>query len=324
MKLSHSKCIAFVNQKGGCGKTSSCVSVAAALSALGFSCTVVDTDQQCNATDSLGLDRDKHAEAGGFTLADAFLARKPLRDIEVTVDVSSDSSAATARPAIVPGNRGLGTVEKRLEAELHTLLAEGNQSPLDADDIRNEHRNRLKSAVASLRGRRDFILIDTPPELGFLLTTALIAADYYIVPVFPSGYDLAGLEQLTLTVEKVRKRYNPKLQLLGVLLGNFNPNAKLDRDIFQMLQDKFGQDFVFSTPINSSVRHREATVYRKTILEHAPGQQPSEQYLQVAREIVARVDIPAQTRPQLEVHINSDVVGAKEAVSPEGQGVANG
>lgn len=335
MKLSHSTSIAFMNQKGGCGKTSSCVSVAAALSSLGYMCTVVDTDQQCNATDNLGLERDKHSEAGGFTLADAYLTRKPLRDIEVLVPLASDPNPDSdnqtptenvlPRPWLVPGNRGLGTIEKRLEAELHTMLAEGNQSPLDADDIRSEHRNRLKSGIASLRGKRDFILIDTPPDLGFLMTTALIAADYYVIPVFPSGYDLSGLESLTLTVEKVRKRYNPKLQLLGVLLGNYNPNAKLDRDIFQMLQDKFGKEFVFSTPINSSVRHREATVYRKTILEHSPRTPASEQYIQIAREIVSRTESASTARPKLEVTINRDVVqGDEPATTEAGQEVVNG
>jgi len=319
MKLTQSHCIAFMNQKGGCGKTSSCVSVSASLASLGYSCTVVDTDQQCNATDNFGLDRDKHAEAGGFTLADAYLSKRPLKDIEILLESPPDAASRLTRPYLVPGNRGLGTIEKRLEADLASMLADGNHSPLDADDIRNDHRNRLKSSIQSLRGKRDFILIDTPPELGFLMTTALIAADWYVIPIFPSGYDLSGLESLTLTVEKVRKRYNPKLQMLGVLVGNFNSNAKLDRDIVAMLEEKFGGSFVFKTPINTSVRHREATVYRRTILEHAPGHPASEQYLQIAHEIISRLD----GRPQVEVTVNRDVL-ERQALQPVREEVANG
>jgi chromosome partitioning protein len=121
------------------------------------------------------------------------------------------------------------------------------------------------------------------------MTTALIASDWYIIPVFPSGYDLKGLETLWKTVEKVKERYNPDLRLLGVLVGNFDSRPKLDADIQRMLAQKFGKDVVFSTLIHRSVKHREASIYGRTIFEHADGQQAAEQYQELAREVLARL-----------------------------------
>lgn len=288
MKLKQTHIIAFANQKGGCGKTTGAVSVASGLVRLGFSACVVDTDEQCNATDTFGVNRDELQEQGRFTLADLYLSKKAARDIQINVEGLDE--ATKNRPMLVPGNRGLGSVEKRLEAQLQAKISDQDSSPLDADDIRQDHRMRLKNSLDTLRGIHDFVVIDTPPDLDFLMTTALIAADWYIIPIFPSGYDLAGLSSLTRTAEKVKTRYNPRLELLGVLLGNYHATAKLDRDIQQLLARKFGEKIPFKTPINSSVRHREATVYNRTIFEHAAGQSPSEQYLSVAREIVERVE----------------------------------
>ena len=138
------------------------------------------------------------------------------------------------------------------------------------------------------------MVVDTPPDLGFLMTTVLIASDWYIIPVFPSGYDLKGLETLYRTVDKVRERYNPNLRLLGVLLGNFDARPKLDSDIQKMLTQKFGEHIMFSTVIHRSVKHREASVFGRTIFEHAPGQQAAEQYQSLAKEVLSRLEKAVQ------------------------------
>jgi chromosome partitioning protein len=177
---------------------------------------------------------------------------------------------------------------------LRASTAREEYSELDADDFKTEHRLRLKNAVASLRGTFDFVIIDTPPELGFLMTSALIASDYLIVPVYPSGYDLKGLETLLRNLAKVQKNYNPGLQLLGVILGNFDARAKLDADVRAMLVTKFGEGAMFETVINRSVRHREATVYGRTIFEHADGESCAEQCLALCDEILARVEPVAE------------------------------
>jgi chromosome partitioning protein len=299
MLLERTQVITLANQKGGCGKTTGSVSLAAGLAIEGYSVCLVDADPQCNATDTFGIKRDELAEKGHFTLADAYLTKKAARQIEY----SFGDERFDGRLTVLPGHRALGTVPHRLESQLQSTVANENYSDLDADDIKSEHRMRLKQSLESLRGQRDVVIIDTPPDLGFLMTTALIASDWYIIPVFPSGYDLKGLETLWRTVEKVKERYNPGLKLLGVLLGNFETRPKLDSDIQRMLTLKFGKDVIFSTIIHRSGKHREASIYGKTIFEHADGQQASEQFLKLAREVTERLtdSLQSEAPPQDEL-----------------------
>ena len=285
MKLGRTHVIALANQKGGCGKTTTTISLAAALAHDGYSVTLIDNDPQCNATDSFGIDRDQLMNDGRFTVADAYMSKRPAREIEFDF---GDRFGGLLR--VVPGNRGISTIERRLESQMQTILANGEHSDLEADDIKNEHRKRLCVSLDALRGQRDIVLIDTPPELGFLMTTALIAADWFIIPVFPSGFDLRGLESLLRNTQKVQERYNRSLHMLGVLLGNTDSRAKLDADIRTMLVKDFGPARVFETAIARSVRHREATVNGQTIFEHADQQQAAAQFLSLAREIVARLE----------------------------------
>ncbi|MCC7498586.1 MAG: ParA family protein [Bryobacterales bacterium] len=277
--------IALANQKGGCGKTTTAVSLAAGFACQGYSASIIDLDPQCNATDGFGVDRDELTRAGRFTTADIFLGKKPASEIEVGFP-----NRFAGELGLVPGHRGLTSVPHRLESSLQAQLANDDSSELDADDLKNEHRERLKHSLNSLRGHRDVVFIDTPPDLGFLMTTALIAADYFIIPVFPSGYDLKGLETLMRTIEKVQRRFNPNLRLLGVLLGNYDTTAKLDSDIHKMLSRKFGAELIFDVKISRSVKHREATVYSRTIFEHAPEQQPSAQFLALVNEVQRRLN----------------------------------
>src|SRR4051794_9086702 len=298
MRLERTQVVTFANQKGGCGKTSSSVSLAAAFALEGYSVTLVDADPQCNSTDAFGIDRDELSEKGRYTLADAYLTKKAAREIEYAFPEERFGGRLT----IIPGHRGLNTVSHRLDAQLQATISDENHSDLDADDIKNEHRTRLRQSLESLRGLRDVVIIDTPPELGFLMTTALLAADWFVIPVFPSGYDLKGLETLWRTVDKVRTRFNPDLKLLGVLIGNFDTRPKLDGDIKKMLAKKFGKD-LFQTVIHRSVKHREASVYNQTIFEHAQGEQAAEQYQALAREILARLEKAAHVEetPELEL-----------------------
>lgn len=284
MKFENTHVIALANHKGGCGKTTTAVSLAAALADQGYSVALVDADPQCNAADYFGIDREELTRTGQLTVGDALIVKRAARDIEFHF-----GDRFKELLTVIPGHRGLGTAERRLESELQIFLANGQHSDLEADDVKNEHRMRLRNSLDSLRGSRDIILIDTPPELGFLLTSALIAADWFIIPVFPSGFDLQGLEALTRIVKKVQERYSKRLFLMGVLLGNCDSRAKLDADIMGRLIATFGSHHVFETAIHRSVKHREATVHNQTIIEHARGQQPAEQFLNLAREVAAKL-----------------------------------
>jgi len=294
LRLPETKIIALANQKGGCGKTTTAVSLASGFAHQGYSAAIIDVDPQCNASDSFGVDRDDLAKNGKFTTADIYLAKKAAAEIEIAFPARFSGELA-----LVPGHRGLTSVPQRLESTLQVQLAQEDASELDTDDLKNEHRGRLKNSLNSLRGRHDVVFIDTPPDLGFLMTTALIAADYFLIPVFPSGYDLKGLETLMRTTEKVQKRFNPGLRLLGVLLGNYDTTAKLDSDINSMLSRKFGKELIFDVRINRSVKHREATVYGRTIFEHAPEGQPAGQFAALVQEIAGRLNGKGTAEPPL-------------------------
>lgn len=283
MRFRDTQVIVFANQKGGCGKTSSTVSTAAAFASLGYSACVVDTDPQCNATDNLGVDPDEALRDGRFTLADAYLGKVPAARIAITPEGRFDG-----RIAVVPGHRALSSVSARLENEVLQLLADENSSDLDGEDLRREHRMRLRKSIDSLRGQFDVVLIDTPPNLDFLMTSALIAADWYVVPTFPSGYDLKGLEVLTRTIDKVRKQYNPALALAGVLLGNYDRTTSLDKQVHDLLRQRFTPALVFATTIARSVRYREATMGRITIFEHPEGREQADQYVALVKEMINR------------------------------------
>ena len=313
MRFRETQVIVFANQKGGCGKTSSTIATAGAFAALGYSVCVLDTDPQCNSTDNLGVDPDEVIRAGKYTLADAYLSKVPAARIAITPDGRFDG-----RIAVVPGHRALSSVAARLENEVLQLLADENNSDLDGEDLRREHRMRLKKSVDSLRGQFDVVLIDTPPNLDFLMTSALIAADWYVVPVFPSGYDLKGLEVLTRTIDKVRKAYNPKLNLAGVLLGNYDRTTALDKQVHEMLRSRFTPALVFATTIARSVRYREATMGRVTIFEHPQGQEQAAQFVALVKEMInrgAKGAFGATLNPLPAVQTVEQVIGSEPEVA---------
>lgn len=294
MKFPKTQIVTFANQKGGCGKTSSSVSVAAAFAQLGYSVCLVDTDPQCNATEHLGVTQDQLKRQGLPSLADIYMTKKEAVDVEI--DFGDRFTANGGNLTLIPGHTGLSAAEARLSAEIHAKVADDEHSSLDEDEMRDEHRFRLKKSLDSLRGHHDLVILDTPPELGFLMTTGLIAADWYIIPVFPSAFDLKGLEKLSQTVEKIRKRYNPNLRLAGVLLGNFDKSTKLDGQVHEMLKGMFGEALVFKTVITRGVRTREATFNGQTIFEHAPNDPASGQYLTLVKEMLLKRQSQSPTR----------------------------
>lgn len=283
MRFPRTQVIALVNQKGGCGKTTSSVAIAAAFAHLGYSACLADTDPQCNATESFGIRAETMIEEGRFTLADAYLKKRAAPDIEFDFE-----ERFGGKLTLLPGNRGLSSVPLKLESELQIAIADGEKTTLDADEMRSEQRLRLKRSIDALRGKKDVVIIDTPPSLDFLMVSTLVAADWFIIPVFPSGYDLKGLELLMRTVAKVRERYNPGLRLAGVLLGNYDRVATLDREIHTMLKKRFGEEVVFNTTIGRSVRMRDATVNGKTIFELDGAQAQAQQFVTLVHEMLNR------------------------------------
>jgi len=312
MKFHETQVIVFANQKGGCGKTSSTVATAGAFASLGYTACVVDTDPQCNTTDNLGVDPDEIIREQKYTLADAYLSKVPAAQMVITPEDRFEGLIS-----VVPGHRALASVSPRLENQVIQLIADPDNSDLDGEDLRREHRFRLRKSIDSLRGQFDVVLIDTPPNLEFLMTSALIAADWYVVPVFPSGYDLKGLETLTRTIEKVRKQYNPKLNLAGVLLGNYDRTTTLDKEIHDLLRKRFTPALVFATTIARSVRYREAAMGRVTIFEHPEGKEQAGQFVSLVKEMINRgVKGPMNMtfNPLPDAQMVAQVIGSDEEV----------
>jgi chromosome partitioning protein len=324
MRFKETQVIALANQKGGCGKTTSSISIAAAFNQLGYSVAIVDTDPQCNATQSFGIDPEKLFDDGKLSLLDAFLSKRAAIDIQL----GFESERFDDRLFVVPGNSQLGEVGFHLELEA-IGMTRFKRAEIDIDQIKDEHRNRLRESIKSLRGVHDVVIIDTPPNLGFLMTSALVAADWFIIPVFPSKYDLAGLESLTHTINAIRTKYNPGLKLAGVLLGNFDKTTKLDKGIYQLLSDKFGETALFQTTIGRGVKMKEMVFYNKTIFEYADTAAQANDFLALVKEMMSRAMKGEQTLrplPDLEKVIETSETSGVElnAASEHLLEVANG
>jgi len=302
--------IVTANQKGGCGKTTTVVSLASALANKGYEVTVVDCDPQTNATQAFGIEAEDLGD-DQFTVVDAYLAKKPASQIEMHFP-----DRFGGRLHLIPGSRGISTVQYRFDAQIHERLATQEISDIDADTLKDDQRKRLRTSLDSLKDTRDFVLIDTGPELQLVMTTAMIAADYYLIPMIPSGFDLKGLKLLLKAATQIKGKYQPDLKMLGLLLTKLK-RSKLDTEIREHLLSIFTEDELFNVGIADSVRHREATLYGKTIHEHAPGEPASEQYMELAAEILKRLGNPKpieeKSTPEVVVTVNpaeqANVVG---------------
>jgi len=277
------KVITICNQKGGAGKTTSAVSIASALALLGYRTTLIDCDEQMHSGLALGVDGD-NLPKGQFSILDAFLGKKPADKIEMHFPDRLGGNLW-----LVPGNKGMSGLHIRLDAELNAKQAAGDISDLEVDERKDENRRLLRSSIVALQDKRDFIVIDTPPALGFPLTSSLIAADHYLIPVNGSAFDLDGLKRLLRTAKQIRGKFQPKLALLGVLLSRVKTNTNIDAEVEAYLSQFFDKKDFFQAQIKDSVKHREATFRRQTIHEYSPKDEASKQYMALTAEILEKL-----------------------------------
>jgi chromosome partitioning protein len=246
---------AVANQKGGVGKTTTAVNLAASVAEAGYETLLVDLDPQCNATVSLGLPKDCEPSvydclAGGVPLSDA--ARRTRFEQLDAVPSTPELAGATVELPRIGGSEG-----------------------------------RLRDALGDVRERYLFTLLDCPPSLGPLTVNALVAADKVIVPVQTEYFALEGLAGLLDTLSLVQRELNPRLTVAGMVLTMHDGRTRLARDVEREVREHF-PELVFDSVIPRNVRVGEAPSFGLPVTHHSPGSAGSAAYLKLAKEVAAR------------------------------------
>ncbi|HLF57422.1 MAG TPA: ParA family protein [Thermoanaerobaculia bacterium] len=250
--------LAITNQKGGVGKTTTAINLAAAFASKGLRTLLLDLDPQANASMSFV---DVHALER--TVYDALLdSNVPLRSVFL-------QAAKVPNLTIAPSAIALAKLEAKLVGELDSHF-------------------RLKDVLEPVREEFDFILLDTPPTLGIITVNALVAATHVLVPIQSSYFALEGTDDLLETIEKVKGRANPELQILGAVITLYDKRTLLSRDIVEQIRRVFGEK-LFETVVTKSVRLEESPAYKESIFSFAPRSTGAYEYYRLSEEILSRV-----------------------------------
>ena len=251
------KIISFANQKGGVGKTTSCVNIAASLGVLGHKVLIIDMDPQGNATSGVGISKKTLKGSSKDVLTDTMTAK------DAVVETPFQNLY------IIPTNTALAGAE------------------FDLYDF-DESENRLKTALSEIKNEFDYILIDCPPSLGMLTINAFTASDGIIVPMQCEFYALEGLSQLMITINRIKRLYNPDLNVSGILITMHNGRLLLTMQVLAEL-GKHYSDKLFETKISRNVKLTEAPGFGKPVYYHDKNSKGAKEYLEVAKELSTRI-----------------------------------
>ncbi len=249
--------ITVANQKGGVGKTTTAINLSAAVANKGFRTLLIDLDPQANSSMSY-IDVRQVTKSMYDVLVSEEL---PIEDVVVPTPVEN--------LFVAPSRIALAKLESKLIGEL--------DGPF-----------RLKDKMQDIGSRYDYILIDTPPTLGMITVNALVASTHVLVPIQSSYFALEGTDDLLETIEKIKARPNPNLQLLGVVITMHDKRTTLAKDIHEQIGSVFG-DRLFNTVITKSIRLEESPAYKESIFTFAPKSSGAMEYYSLSEEILARV-----------------------------------
>lgn len=251
------KIISFANQKGGVGKTTSCVNIAASLGILGHKVLIIDLDPQGNTTSGVGVAKKGLKATTKDLLTDTMPVSEIIRE------------TAYENLWVIPTNTALAGAEFEL---------------FDFD----ESEYRIKKALESVKNDFDYILIDCPPSLGMLTINAFAASDGVVVPMQCEFYALEGLSQLMVTINRIKRMYNPDLAITGILITMYNGRLLLSMQVISELQQHF-EDKLFETKISRNVKLTEAPGFGKPAYYHDKSSKGAKEYIEVAKELVTRI-----------------------------------
>lgn len=250
--------IAITNQKGGVGKTTTAINLAAALATKGFRTLLIDIDPQANSSMSFV---DVHALQSSMY--------EVLSEPDIAISDILIEAQKVPQLFVAPSSIALAKVEAKLLGDL-------------------EAHFKLKDEVDRIRDEYDYIVIDTPPTLGLITVNALVAATHVLIPIQSSYFALEGTDDLLETVDKIKNRANPDLQILGVVITLFDKRTILSRDIQSEIGQVFG-DKLFETRISKSVRLEESPAYKESIFSFAPKSSGAYEYYKLSEEVLSRV-----------------------------------
>ena len=254
------KVVSFSNQKGGVGKTTSCVNISAQVANKGKKVLMIDMDPQGNATSGLGISKAKIKN----TIYDVIIGKCDAKDAIIKTKFKNLS--------VIPATIDLAGAE----LELYEL------------DELDDNSNFTKIALDSVKEDYDYIFIDCPPSLGMLTVKALSVSDGIVIPMQCEFYSLEGMSQLLNTVKKIRQIYNPSLQIVGMLLTMYNGRLTLTNQVVAELK-KYYSELLFKVPISRTVRLSEAPGYGEPICYHDPYGKGALEYAAVSKELMLRI-----------------------------------